>query len=562
MAVEPNTQPITNAQSKEGQETPGLAQVAFEEVVQPLAIAVLLGCLVYAIAQFILKLSPDWPVIVHVMLSVLVAADSIHSWRLLERQDMVLINRLRFRFVEWVVIALVARFAVYIPLGGQRLISDMAHWSIEIVSFFDLGYVAIMLTTIAVWIMARALARAFGDLQAQPIEKRPALTEPGSYLYETMPHHGRTDRQAILRRITGVLFGVGILMVLISGLARVDAGEMIHLQHQRSEGVIANVLIYFLVAFLLTSQARYALLKASWQLSDIPMLGDIGKRWAILAMLFLALVGIVAALLPVDYSVGIIDVLSTALQWVIYVLLQIVFLILYIFSVLFSLVARLFGQQDAPPPQRQQAVEPAPIIEETAQGIPWWPLVRSLIFWTVAIGIIGYSLYYFIGYRSKMFRNLSLRKLFRWLRTKLGSAWSAVSGASRQVATTIREEIGRRLAARRHRGTSRWRYVSLRRMTPRDRVRYFYLSVLHRAQKQGFGRQPTLTPLEYEALLGEQLADAEISVRELTEAFVEARYSEHNVDQQGATLAQRAWQRIKRALTTRRRVSQHDARND
>jgi len=558
--TQPNTQPTANGQPGEAQVETSVAQVAFEEVIQPLAIAVLLGCLVYAIAQFIVKLSPGWPVGVHVVLAVLVAADSIHSWRLLERQDMILTNRLRFRFVEWVVIALVARFAVYIPLGGQRLLSDMAHWSIEIVSFFDLSFVVIMLTLVAVWIMARALASAFQELQAQPAEMRPGLTEPGSYLYETMPHHGRTDRQAILRRITGVLFGVGILMVLISGLARVDAIEMIHLEHQRSEGVIANVLIYFLVAFLLTSQARYALLKASWQLSDIPMLGDIGKRWAILALLFLALVGIVAALLPVDYSMGIIDVLSTALQWIIYVLLQIVFLILYIFSMLFSLIARLFGRQDAPPPERQQPVEPAPFVEDTSQGVSWWPLVRSLIFWTVAIGIIGYSLYYFIGYRSKLFRNLSLRKLFRWLRTKLGGAWSAISGATRQVASTIREEISRRMAARR-KGPSPWRYVSLRRMSPRDRVRYFYLSVLHRAQRQGLGRRPALTPLEYEALLGEQLADAEISVHELTQAFIEARYSEHNVDQQGANLAQRAWQRIKRALTMRRRASQPDAQD-
>ena len=556
MEPQVSPQPESLSQNIADQQGPTASQRAFEEIVQPLAIAVLLGCAIYAFAQFIVKFSPTWPVLVHVVLAVLVAADSIHSWRLLERQEMTLTHRLRFRFVEWVVIALAARFAVYAQLGGQRLVSDMARWSTEILSFFDLAYVAMMISLIMVWTMALSLARAFDELRAQPTEKRPSITDPQSYLYETMPHHGLTDRQAILRRITGVLFGVGILLVLVSGFAHVDARELIHLEQARTEGVIVNVLVYFLVAFLLTSQARYALLKASWQLSDIPMLGDIGKRWAILALLFLALVGIVAALLPVDYSVGIIDVLSSALQWIIYALLQIVFLVLYIFSILFSLIARLFGRQDAAAPERQQAVPPAAIIEETSQGVPWWPLVRSLIFWTVAIGIVGYSLYYFIGYRPKLLKNLSLLRFFRWVRNSALKVWTVLGGATRQVAATIREEIVRRLAARRKSGSSPWRYVSLRRMTPRDRVRYFYLSVLHRAQKQGFGRAPALTPLEYEDLLKDQLDAAEVSVHDLTAAFVEARYSEHSVDQQEANLAQRAWRQVKRAFTAHRRAKQ------
>jgi hypothetical protein len=558
--MDPTTDNNTPEQAPEEQllERSG-TQVAFEEALRPIAIAVLLSCIVYAAAQFIGSISAGWPVLVHVGLAFVVSLESIQSWRLLERQDSELVDRIRFRFVEWVVIILVARFAIYLQLGGQRLVADMAHWAIKIVALLDPVFIVNLVTLAIVWSVALLLAKAFRELETHPLEIRPARTHHQSYLYEGMPFHGQVDRQAILRRITGVLFGGGIIMVVLVGFSRVDTQELIRLAQGRSEGIIVGVLIYFLVAFLLTSQARYGLLKAQWQLQAIPMLGDIGRRWAILALMFLAIVGLVAALLPVGYSVGIIAALSTALRWIIYVLAQIVFLILYVFSLLFSLIAGLFGSQDQPPTEMQRATPPPMVTDESGQGVPWWPLVRSLIFWTVAAGIIVYSLYHFVGYRSDLLKKLSLLRFVAWVRRTAARLWVVLGGAAHQVATRLREEIVRRLAARRAGAQRPWRYVSLRRLAPRDRVRYFYLSLLHRAEKQGFGRPQTWTPLEYAKMLEAELAASDLPVEELTAAFLEARYSEHSVDARQATAAQRAWRALKQAMAVRRRQASDTA---
>jgi hypothetical protein len=132
--------------------------------------------------------------------------------------------------------------------------------------------------------------------------------------------------------------------------------------------------------------------------------------------------------------------------------------------------------------------------------------------------------------------------------------WQGVRLVTRRAANRLREEIAQRRAARQaKREQDAWRYISLRRLAPRDRVRYFYLSTLRRSSQLGFGRPPDLTPLEYEQALARELPDAAQEVHGLTQAFIEARYSEHSIGREEAKVAQTIWQRVKKALTERRR---------
>ena len=99
----------------------------------------------------------------------------------------------------------------------------------------------------------------------------------------------------------------------------------------------------------------------------------------------------------------------------------------------------------------------------------------------------------------------------------------------------------------------RWRFLSLRRLSPRDRVRYFYLSILERSAQQEEGRAASETPLEYEKRLARAVPEVGDQVRELTWGFIEARYSEHDVTVDEASALQRAWRYIKRSLILRKR---------
>ena len=538
-----------SADSYPPQRTP--QRTALEEGIRPLAIAGMLTCIAVSLAQFIATFSPEWPGRFFVILVFIVSLESIHSQRQLARLNLYPRDRLRYRFVEWVVILLAVRFGVYLRYGTERLLSDISHWTVNIGAFFDISFIINSILIVAFWALARTLSTAVSELDPSALEHMPFVTDPQHYLRATMPHQGRVDRQARLNRIVGIFLVGGVFLLVFAGLSRVDVRELVTLRHGRNSGLVLNALLYFLIGFLIISHARYTILRANWEIQNLPILDRIGRRWLFLVIFFLLLLGIISAMLPVGYSVGILETVSIVVQWIIYALLQFVFLLLFIISSIIGFLMGLFrGESTSSAPPMRRAVPPPPPSTVSAGPAPWWQVVRSLIFWTVLIGIIGYSLYHFMGYRGLFLRELRLGSLVGWL----GKLWYKLRSGTCRAGVRLREEIARRLAGRsRAPARAPWRFLSLRRLSPRDRVRYYYLSVVRRSAQQGFGRPPARTPLEYEETLRRELADVAEDVHALTEAFVEARYSAHDVAPQYARVLQGVWRQVRKALTWRRR---------
>jgi hypothetical protein len=96
--------------------------------------------------------------------------------------------------------------------------------------------------------------------------------------------------------------------------------------------------------------------------------------------------------------------------------------------------------------------------------------------------------------------------------------------------------------------------------SPREQILYFYLSILQRAGRQGFPRRAAETPDEYRTTLGPNLPEAQQDVESLTQAFVEARYSQHAFQQGQAKRVRVSWQKVKAALQTlkKRREEEKD----
>ena len=114
-----------------------LGEVALEEIIRPLAIAGMLTCIAISLAQFINSLLPNWPGQLFSYFIFFVCLESIHAQRLLPRLYSASGDRLRFRFVEWVILILLVRFGVYLHYGKARLASDVAAWTEDMSAFFD-----------------------------------------------------------------------------------------------------------------------------------------------------------------------------------------------------------------------------------------------------------------------------------------------------------------------------------------------------------------------------------------------------------------------------------------
>lgn len=528
---------------------------ALEEVVRPLAIAGLMGCIAISLGQVARTytnsaLGPFW-----VWLAILISFESIHSARLLHRLGPGMQDRFRFRFVEWVVIVLAVRFGMYLFWGGERLNADLRRWAANVATFFDVNLILNSLLAFCFWGTSAYLARALQELEAAPYERMISVTDPSHYLRDTMPRHGQIDRQSILNRVAGMIFSGGMVMLVLSGIAQVDVSDLLLLRHSRSSGVLLNVFIYFIIGFFIISQAHYIALKANWEIQELPILGKLGRRWVIWLILFLLLVGFIAALLPVNYSVNLLDILYTAVHWIAFIGAQIIFTILWLISALMMFIMNLFRpEESAPSPIFTPPTPPPAPVQTASGGWAWWPFVRSLLFWFVLMGIIGYSLVHFARDRWGLWRDLSFGK---WLLRLLGFLRGLVEG-TRHASQTLRRRLRLRFARPSPAALqpTPWRYLSLRRLSPRDRVRYFYLSTAERAARQGLARPPASTPLEYEHLLRRELPEAASEIHDLTGAFIEARYTAHPIAQAHVSWVQQIWRRIRQALTSRKRARQ------
>jgi hypothetical protein len=92
------------------------------------------------------------------------------------------------------------------------------------------------------------------------------------------------------------------------------------------------------------------------------------------------------------------------------------------------------------------------------------------------------------------------------------------------------------------------RWINPRRLSPRQQVQFYYLAMLRRGSERGHARQPTQTPYEYARTLESQVPEIDQDVDGLTEEFIEARYSQHNIAPEQVGVVRRYWERIKRAL--------------
>jgi hypothetical protein len=181
----------------------------------------------------------------------------------------------------------------------------------------------------------------------------------------------------------------------------------------------------------------------------------------------------------------------------------------------------------------------------------WWNNVRSLAFWIILL-VGGAIMLYRVRWaavaearpprrRVSLFDRLYRiwRRLWRRVRR---SAGAAVALVPRGLPRRSPVPSGQRL---RH-------FLRLNALSPDEQVRYFYLSLLRRAEEAGLGRRPSQTPGEYAAQLFPQLGESAADLQRVTNAFIEARYSGHHLEKRHVGPVKASWQRLRAALRGRR----------
>jgi hypothetical protein len=450
-----------------------------------------------------------------------------------------------YRVMEWVVILIVLKIALYFQEGWGTLLDDLPNWSRDFLgSFFNTDYFLSIFVLAAVWGFTLWFVTDLEEIETD-VTLVDASDLGGFY----------SNRSAVRGRMANRFLTIGFIIVFMTALFTLDFDALFKgsVVFQHRSGAL-NLIMYFLAGMLLLSQTQFSVLRAGWAWERIPIQPHIARRWILYSLVALVLVTGIAFILPTSYSMGLLATMGYIFSLLFSLLAGLILLLLSPFIMLFAWLLRLLGK-GGPNVALPQVTLPTPPPEAVGRvRQPWMDVVQSVLFWSIFIGVIGYSFYQYFKQNKELLQKIKgargikfLLQAWDWIRGRLhgfNQAVTAVVGAGVQ-----------RLRAFMTRSSPKdaWNYLNLRRLTPRQQVLFFYLALIRRGGESGLPRKPSQTPYEYARYLDKSLPEVSQSVDSMTESFMEARYSNHAVETDQANRVQSYWERIRRAFQELRR---------
>lgn len=477
--------------------------------------------------------------------TVMIAEASLSTW-FLKKSETPPTQIFAYRLAEWFVLLVLLKFFTEARFGFDGLTENIrlirSHfWA----GLFSADFVAVSAIAWAAWQVCSLLVGALTDMEVTyttfSAEKPPPVAPD-----QRRPFQETLGRHFLL---------TGGLLALLGGLVLQSALPPPAL---RSE-VTAIIVAYFILGLILLGLTHFAALVTFWRYNRVQVAPHLAVRWVIYSLLFLAILAGISIWLPSRYKLGLLDTLRIFIGYLMAFVAAIYYLFLLILNGLNRLAARLFGAPTPAAPPPPATFEPGRYLEQTSQPIHSGDIVNSLIFWGIFIAILIFAFRQFLTANPKLAAILRrfglvrfLASVWAWMKTALGQAGEDAGNLIRRGLNRLRE---RRHETRARDGQG---YLSLRRLSPRQKVLFYYLALVRRAGEAGAQRQEWQTPYEYERALLSGLQDETESLDGLTEAFIHARYSRAEITSGEAEQTRSAWERLRRALRAWRENHQPD----
>jgi hypothetical protein len=308
--------------------------------------------------------------------------------------------------------------------------------------------------------------------------------------------------------------------------------------------ILLALIIYFGAGFWLASQARMAVMQARWVAGGLEIDSSITTRWRQQVLLIIILVSVLAAFLPIGSTLAISAIIQVLLGY----LFAALAILLGLAPLLIAWILSLFSSDTSETDQLPVEISPSvPAGEITGPIFEIPAALLEGLFLVVAVVIALMALVYFFRYRSLRFDLTWLTEPWSRFVSQLRAMWRRFSIESTDLATSIRIRLKRATLPGRETITP-WRFSPIQGQTPREKIRYYYLSVLYRAEKQGIIRSPGETPLEHGEKLINNWPEATSEISDLTQIFMQARYSRRPITDRESEEAKSLYQRLRSAV--------------
>ena len=472
-------------------------------------------------------------------LCLFISLEAMFTWRKTRRWSDLNTYGIVYYAIEWVVLITIIKLFLSGWHGFAFFWEEIQLWRIDFMNnFFSSEMMLVTTLAFFIWIWTGLnvtdLRELEGDVDILLAD------DSGIYLNE---------RNACRDHLVSRFYILGVMMIIVTAILQINFNTFT-IEPTVGGIELLNILVYFLLGLVLLSQTQFSVLRASWAWSQVPIGKDVGKRWITFSAIFMILIAGISFILPTQYTLGLLTTLNYVFNIIISIISFLVFLIIIPFFSLISYLLRklnIFNATSAPP--LEYTTPEPPKLTQPGTPLPWLDVVKSLVFWAIFIGIIGYAFIQYIRQNKELLAKLRRMRGFAWLM----KAWAWLRGQmgnlNQQLSITVKSAITR-LQLRQKKASEMVSsgFISLRRLSPRQRVLFFYLALIRRGNETGIGRKPSQTPYEYAHTLSGNIKDIHQDVGEMTEAFIEARYSLHKIDVEKANTVREHWEKIRRAI--------------
>ncbi len=353
---------------------------------------------------------------------------------------------------------------------------------------------------------------------------------------------------APLESLTRNFFSGGALLLIVVGLTAVAPDQLLQVRRSAITGPIGTALLYFTLGMVLLALAHHTILARRWQEEGIAVRTPIGPRWVNFSTILMGIAAALAFILPTAYGLGLLDLLALLLQGLIYLLTALGFGVV---APLAWLLALLSGNNTTTTPEAPAAPPPPPPPPATTDSLAWLEFVRWGILAVVVLGLVIWFVRGWLENRQLITASLGRLRLMGLFKQFFQALWARLHG----FADTISERLNVARANRAGATSSNGRRRLLRRPradTPRDQILRYYHSLTERAAAEGLPRRPTQTPAEFAETVTEQIPATTADLDALTAAFIEARYSPHEITPANQTAARGYWEHLRSILRQHR----------
>ena len=530
-------------------------------VVRPLLIATMLTALLVGLLSVIVEVDGDgrWHLLTFLLF--FIALEGFYTTNWLSHPRQLPLDNTSYRAAEIVLLIIIVRIASWIIFGEAIPDSDalMEYLRAPQTLFLNGPFLISIILGAIIWRLAVYLSHIFTDLQVSEFELRFHSLPLAQRKARVEDQPINLARGELVDDYTRFWLLGGLLLVFAVGLSTLDQQSVETILAPLASGrvnleprLLGALLLYFVIGLWLLSQARLMQLHARWLVNNVDTDEDSRGRWQRASLAILFLVILIAAFLPIGSTSGLSQLINIILYWMLALANAIIFLVLLPFAILLALFSGQ-GMDEATTIPPVQPLQPPPQLDPVSSPLgETVSMILSSGFWAVGIVIVAMALLFYLRERRANSRG-NVAEAKQWwdqLLVWLKGVWARLLGHARSLQDTLILLRANDLDVEQPetKQQSRWRFLRVSGLSPRDQIRYFYLSTVRRAGDHGIRRPSAGTPSEYAQDLKENWPEAEESVDDLTQAFLKARYSDQPINEEDLPPVKDSWKSVRREL--------------